>query len=815
MGLRIFIASEKMTPEDASSHGEHHAFVFDGLGGAGGKLRTADDGRQASEAKAASNAAAAALDALVERRWSDWADSLDFSSKTALEGQIRGSVVGEIGGAMSAALEAAAKEWNAPHGKFPTTIAGWLTFPAPEGTTLAVAVWAGDSRCYTIDANCMKLYSQDDAAEAYRRNAMEDCIYKDSLPMNNRLGRDLSFTLHCSCHIFQGPILLLSCSDGFYHCSESPMHFEVYLRKLGAEESFEAMQKAWTDFVLEDGRFEDDSATLETIFIHTDPDDVEALGAMLWKRLDKLEQAYITPFEEKGEESYLDIDARIGTMVKRLCAEESRYHFLEELRANAIRLAMEDSELPADMPCALAVRQMRSEYLYQRREWKEKRADLEARKAQAEKALDERIQTAHTLDPDIDWKEAKPSLQVSSLFTKLARERTGFMSTNAQWEIADTMLRCAYTIQWYMLYLRIGEPWMYKWEHLEDEAYRHAGSPPVYERSWGRYADFPRNKPEAFQKIQQCLIDQCALASKLAEFNQIPEKLTKIQTGTPKAYSKELELTKSEKKCLKEALIRAADNESLNNSEMQKLLPLMKLNALEMTEISMHAAEYVRARRELENFDQGREPFPEPSAQPFDDYLKYHRNADARYLIERWLEEGERPDCFSLSADLNKVFEKNVRRLRDMKAENESIQKKNAELRSKRISLWEKYRSDFEAYNRLYVLKTYDELFASEPAEEPEFTSVEVSEFTLVEELGASAVEEPEPAPAEGPTVKRYVFPDFGDQDGNAVHKIDDDEDIETKNMVAAFMQKAAVEDAAEPERSAAQGTAPATEEGV
>ena len=779
MGLRIFIGSEKMTPEDASSHGEHHAFVFDGLGGAGGKLRTANDGRQASEAKVASNAAALALDVLLEKRWADWANSLDFSSQTVLEEQIRSIVADEIGGAMLEALEAAAKDWNAWDGKFPTTIAGWLTFPAPEGKTLAVAVWAGDSRCYTINADCMKLYSQDDAAEAYRRDAMEDCIYKDSLPMNNRLGRDLDFTLNHSCHIFQGQILLLSCSDGFYHCGESPMHFEYYLRNLGVEESFEAMQTAWTDFVLKDGRFEDDSATLETIFIHTDPDDVEALRAMLIARLEELEKAYIAPFpEEASGKSYLDIDACIGTMVKRLCTEGARYRFLEELRANAVRLAMDDSEIPAELPCGPVVRQMRSEHLCQRREWQEKHAALEARKAKAEKALDDRIQLAHTLEPKVNWEAAKPSWLVSELLAKLNRENSSPMNTDTQWEIHDLMHRRGYELQWYMRYLAFWRPGIRSWREL---------SQTLPWRNWDYSVNldmnvaFPYNRTDSFRKIQQCLTDQYALANKLAEINQILEGSTKLQLGTATAVNEGFILIESEETCLKETLIRAVDNKSLGDMGP---LRKMQMSAVDMAEIAMCAAEYVYARRELEDFDRDSESQPEPSAQPFDEYLKFHRNSDTRYLIECWLETGEKPDCFILSAELQKVFEKNIRALQDMKVANESIQKANEELLSRRLALWEKYRLGFEAHDEPFALEMCDEPLVTNVAKEQEFTPI-------VDLL---------------PVVTR--------QGGSAVYKTDDDEDIEIKNAVAAFVQgESGAADAPDPEQPApaedAQGAEP------
>ena len=713
MSLRILIQSEKMTPEDASSHGEHHAFVFDGLGGAGGKLRTADDGRQASEAKIASNAAAEAMDALLAERWAYWAGTLDFSSQAGLEEQIHTIVEQEIGGKMLSALDKAAKEWNAEDGRFPTTIAGWLTFPAPEGKTLAVAVWAGDSRCYTIDASGMKLYSRDDAPEAYRRDAMEDCIYKDSLRMDNRLGRDMTFTLNYSCHLFEGPILLLSCSDGFYHCAESPMHFEYYLRNLGEYESIEEMQEELRDFIL-DGRFEDDSATLETIFIHTDPDDVEALRALLKGRLNELKEAYIDPFpnEEERRESYADIEAYVNRMVKNLSAEGGRHHFLEELRTNAVRLAMEDCELPADMPCAQTVRQMRNEYIRQKRERKDKRDVLEGRKSRAENALDERLKKARLWEPKVKMEASKLSPQVEALFSKRRWQKI------SNRDIFNTMRRRINDLFWYGMYLCSGDARMRSWMELSDKHwygydYYPSQIPPPD-------PNFPKTREEAFQQIQQILVDQCALADKQAELNCTRTGEPKILADTAKPYSESFGLTSEERKQLKEALILAAGDGNLDDDKMGEYLFRMQMNALDLVELFKYAAAYVRACRELDDFDQSKEVLPEPSAQPFDEYLKFHRNSDARYLVERWLETGEKPECFKLSPDLQKRIEDSVRALQEKKANNESIKKAIDELRNQQLDLWRQYRTGFEAH---------DEPFVFVAAAKPETTGLKEPQF--------------------------------------------------------------------------------------
>lgn len=785
MGLRIFIGSDKMTPEDASSYGEHHAFVFDGLGGAGGKVRTTDDGWQASEARVASMAAAEALDTLLEERWAQWADGLDFSSQTGLEGQIRSIVEEEIGGAMLAALKAAAKKWNAVEGgKFPTTIAGWLTFPAPGGGTLAVAVWAGDSRCYTMDADSMKLYSQDDAAEKYRRDAMEDCIYKDSLPMNNRLGLDLAFTLHYNCHIFEGPILLLSCSDGFYHCGESPMHFEYYLRNLGEEESIEAMQREWTNFVLEDNRFEDDSASLETIFIHTDPDDVEALRVMLRGRMDKLKQDYIDKFQEEGgRKGYSDVDASINTMVKRLCAEGTRYHFLEELRANAIRLAKGNSEIPSDMPCAPVVRQMRSEYLNQTREWNIQRDSLAEQKTQAEKNLDNRIRAVRIWEPIVSWEPPKLSRPVDAL---IKRPDRSFMDRGS--ELQDRMHWWACEIHWYMLFLDFGNSQMRSWMELSREADRYYQNQRTYRQYRPLYLPnsvFPCSKAEAFREIQQRLIDQCALVDKQAELSQIVDRLTEIRTGAPKASSRDEELTSGELEQLKKALIQAADGAGLDNSTVLSQLRHIRLSASDLMELFVLAVKYVRVRREFEDFDRNREVLLEPSAQPFDEYLECNRHSDAQYLINRWLELGECPDCFHLPDELHKVFQKNVAMLQSMKANNEAIWKQDKERRNRWLGLWGKYKPDFEAHD-----EPFD--FMPTPVMEPEFMSIkfpvvdgntgaDIVDDTGItpqdnqphmqtdgEAEGPAAILEQEPEPKSEPEqpVQEEVAPDIGPASG-------------------------------------------------
>lgn len=277
--LHIAIEANAGFGQDAAICGERYAFVFDGLGGTGGKSCVHRDGRKWKEAKVASCTAAEAVGRTIDQRWADWARQIGEASdgQTAF---VLGAIRTELKRSIDEALQSAAREWNAVGGTLPTTVAGWITFPQQGGQTLAVSVWAGDSRCYTLDDHEMKLCTLDDVEKKYREDAMQELLGNGSAPMNNRAGINYEYYLNASCRIVSGRTMLLCCTDGIYGGMTSPMHMEYYLRLLTDYETADEMAVGWESFFLDNGLLQDDAATLESIFIDAQEDEEARMQSM-------------------------------------------------------------------------------------------------------------------------------------------------------------------------------------------------------------------------------------------------------------------------------------------------------------------------------------------------------------------------------------------------------------------------------------------------------------------------------------------------------------------------------------------------------
>ena len=695
MSLRIRIESPTLLPEDSSAYGEHYAFVFDGLGGTGGRRRTNAAGETLPEAKIASGAAASAMDNLMRERWSAWSSALDFTDQSRLETQVDQIVNREIRQAMETALRKAAAAWDAEEGKLPTTIAGWLTFPAPEGKTFAVAVWAGDSRCYTIDSKKMKLYTRDDSREGYQRDAMQDCTIQDSLPMDNRLGIDKKFVLHYNCHLFDGPILLISCSDGFYNCRvESPMHLEYFFRCISDQGSMEEMAANWKDFILSSGRLDDDTATLESIFIHSDPEDVDALREMLAAPLDELEEKYIKSFpQQDSSKTFSDIDTMIGRFAKNLCSPRDEYGFVRSLRENAARMAEnEEIQIPADLPCAAVVRKMRTAFQQKTGKIREERGKLETDRKQKEEALLAFIRNVKKIQWTYQMEPAPLSPATERLLS--AKIPEGFWGKGKEKERAKRdaygyFRRSSFVAGLYSKYLIENTERLTSWFDLMDNV------PPQLDG-----VPFPRSKREAFLRARQLLVDSMALLNRQAELEGFDAETEGALPGTVDVLRQEVRLSDDEATCLRQTIFRALDGKFTPDS----LLDEIELKAADIVWLEKNLAEVKAAREKLAEFDRTEDVSPEVPMEDFDEYLGYHRTADAKAFIETWLESGERPSWFLFPEELEERLQKNMAALLQRKKDNEDMIRDSRELTDRRYRFWLPYKAEFEAFDTPFVL---------------------------------------------------------------------------------------------------------------
>lgn len=323
--IRVYTEANKGKGEDAWAAGERYAFVFDGLGGTGARLRrNVDDERIWSEGKIASFTAAQAADAFIREHMEEWSGQMRCADEEQIAGYAD-EIVSRIQEAVDAAVRQEAGRWmsdSSAQPVFPTTAAGWLLFPREEGT-LALAVWAGDSRCYTLDDAHMRLYTCDHAVQAL--DAMEELNASGSPQLSNRIGLDKTYKLEYRIALINKPALFLSCTDGIYGYLQSPMHLEFLLRACGNEDH-EHMSDAIARFLV---KVAGDDATLLGLYMDPSGDDV-SMKDMLMAGIEHLTAAYIKQFPPAIEQREMhDIDSKLLGLTQML---ESKPEFREALR---------------------------------------------------------------------------------------------------------------------------------------------------------------------------------------------------------------------------------------------------------------------------------------------------------------------------------------------------------------------------------------------------------------------------------------------------------------------------------------------------
>ncbi len=106
---------------------------------------------------------------------------------------------------------------------FPTT-AAILMGEASQKGMLATCFWAGDSRCYMLDANGLHQLSADDLEG---QDAMSN-LTSDGV-MTNVINGSTPFEIHQKTFSIQHPCILLTATDGCFGYLKSPMEFEHML----------------------------------------------------------------------------------------------------------------------------------------------------------------------------------------------------------------------------------------------------------------------------------------------------------------------------------------------------------------------------------------------------------------------------------------------------------------------------------------------------------------------------------------------------------------------------------------------------------
>lgn len=677
MNLSIFIESEPGRGQDTAISGQNYAFVFDGLGGKGGKPRTNAAGERELEAKIASTVSAKALKELLEGRLDRWSGLVRDERR---RGSTPDEIAGEITAALSSALQAAAEEWNAD--TLPTTISGWLLFPLPDKTYYALAIWAGDSRCYTIDDRCMKLYTRDDTAENQRVDAMEELMLSGSPSISNRLGVDKEVRLNYTSFIVDHRTLLLTCSDGIYGYVPSPMHLEYYLRNLGVEDSVEQMVDVWNKFFLDSSLLQDDSATLEGIYVGEGTGDgLAEFKEMLLAPLDELEQKYIIPFPQPPE--LKDSDELVRSIGAKLGKNDA---FRAALGRNIRRCAEKGVQLPDGFPCAgfaAGLREKQSE-----------QARLKKR------SIEEQCRLAET---DLDRLIGSVRYRVPVLENAVYHRKEGMLDKFRQKPLntlhgaIQRLMNSLFCLYYNHL---SAKKHILKNQEYEELSFFEIGDRNLHYRTFGGnpyppYPPFPDPinficcyptlmedaKYNAAEALETALFDICVLTDDFLDRYAVREKL--IHVGTQELQMKEQELTAEQKKELKRWLIEVPSME-LKHCGGDLTLDLPTLGRL--LEAAQRYRDAVNAGEDDASIFQ----------EEIDRYVEENAAADARYLARKWFENG-RVEGFELPTKLAASVQKLIGRVHDAK---ETRLDAFEQYRLDRLELWRQYKPGFEAWNR-------------------------------------------------------------------------------------------------------------------
>jgi serine/threonine protein phosphatase PrpC len=279
--------------------------VFDGMGGAGGRVYDTPDGRHTGAyiaSRFARNVVERLMLELIKPEW-----NLDGPATAA-----------ELQRVLASSLAARLAELKAPE----TTLRSKLVKALPTTMTLTVLqrtdpaasgyachlFWAGDSRAYVVDPEAgLHQLSRDDLRSGgdAMRNLTDDSV------MSNCISADTEFHINYRQIELQAPFLLVCATDGCFAYVRSPMHFEHLLlstlrdaRDAGAwRRALEAAVSAVTG----------DDAALALLGLG---DDLDGFKKLFKDRTAEVERRYIGPLDEmdgrvrQAEQELEDLRAR-------------------------------------------------------------------------------------------------------------------------------------------------------------------------------------------------------------------------------------------------------------------------------------------------------------------------------------------------------------------------------------------------------------------------------------------------------------------------------------------------------------------------
>jgi serine/threonine protein phosphatase PrpC len=279
--------------------------VFDGMGGAGGRVYDTPDGRHSGAwiaSRFARNVVERLMLELIKPEW-----NLDGPATAA-----------ELHRVLASSLAARLADLKAPE----TTLRSKLVKALPTTMTLAVLqrtdsavgayachlFWAGDSRAYVVNPEAgLHQLSSDDLRSGgdAMRNLTDDSV------MSNAISADTEFHINHRQVELQAPFLLLCATDGCFAYVRSPMHFEhLLLSTMQDARDAEAWRRALEAKVT---AITGDDAALALLGLGADLDGFKELFK---DRTAKLQRRFIDPLEEldgqvqRAEQELADLRAR-------------------------------------------------------------------------------------------------------------------------------------------------------------------------------------------------------------------------------------------------------------------------------------------------------------------------------------------------------------------------------------------------------------------------------------------------------------------------------------------------------------------------
>jgi serine/threonine protein phosphatase PrpC len=279
--------------------------VFDGMGGAGGRVYDTPDGRHTGAyiaSRFARNVVERLMLELIKPEW-----NLDGTATAA-----------ELQRVLASSLAARLAELKAPE----TALRSKLVKALPTTMTLAVLqrtdpvaggfachlFWAGDSRAYVVQPEAgLRQLTTDDLRSGgdAMRNLTDDSV------MNNCISADTEFHINHRQVELQTPFLLLCATDGCFAYVRSPMHFEhLLLSTLEDARDAEAWRRALEAKVT---AITGDDAALALLGLGTD---LGGFKKLFKNRAAELQRRYIDPLEEvdgqvhRAEQELADLKTR-------------------------------------------------------------------------------------------------------------------------------------------------------------------------------------------------------------------------------------------------------------------------------------------------------------------------------------------------------------------------------------------------------------------------------------------------------------------------------------------------------------------------